>query len=391
MKNLKLLYITTGDIIMQKDMLILNTLNSKIKKIEITVMLRDTEQKGISQVIPFKSICIKEKRKLTFLWKVFCHTLFTNYDVIFFSSPILFPIVLIPARAKKTRILFGYHEFPIATVIDSFNKISSISRLSHIVEGIIRTLENFFIKTANGVIMIPLVEKEMKRVSRYQNNIEVVSNFPSLAVKPRSTDCLNSLVGRHFIIYSGTIASYTGIKLYFELIKRLRGNYYSDIILVLAGKLSGISEEELKTAIKNMQLEDSVVYLGWIPYEELLSIISHAQIGLALFDPNHLKFSYISEGTSRKIYTYMYCGIPVITNPPLGEFVHHEQCGIVIPYNIEELYSAVVNLLRDDTLRRKLGQNGKNAVLTKYNWERESEKVIKVFENMWSIKQGYRK
>jgi len=372
---------------MQRDMLILNTLNSKI---EIIVMLREVEQKGISQVIPFTSIRIKEKGKLTFLWKVFCHILFANYDVIFFSSPILFPIVLIPARARKTRILFDYHAFPIATVIDSLNKISSISRLGH-VEGIARTLENFFIKTANGVIMTPLVEKEMRRVSTYQNNIEVVSNFPSLDVKPRGTDCLNSLVGRRFIIYCGTIASYTGSQLYFELMKRLRDNYYSDVMLVLAGKLSGISAEELQMAIKNMQLEDSVVYLRWIPYEELLSIISHAQIGLALFDPSHLKFRYISEGTSRKIYTYMYCGIPVVTNPPLGEFVRHEQCGIVITYNIEELYSAVVNLLKDDDLRRYLGHNGKNSVLTKYNWERESEKVIKVFENMWSVKQCCRK
>ncbi|MBW2020341.1 MAG: glycosyltransferase [Deltaproteobacteria bacterium] len=385
MQGKNILHIVTGNIIIQRDSLILSELHSSHT---ITLLFwGSVENEKRLRSLGFRIITFKARNKLIFFLKVFLHILLNHYDVISFSSFLLSPLVLLATTVKKTKILYGYHEFPIATATDRFNNL-----LHGIVNGIARTLENAFLKTSDGIIVIPLIDKEIQRVLKYNKNMEVVSNFPSLAVKLRAAGRLKDLKDKRFIIYSGTIASYTGLHLYLDVTKRLiASGPYSDVTLVLAGKLSGINEPDLHRVISSMNLEQSVVYLGWIPYEELLSVISRAMVGLALFDPNHLKFSYISEGTSRKIYTYMYCGIPVITNPPLGEFVRHEKCGIVIPYNIEELYSAVVNLLRDDDLRRNLGQNGKNAVLTKYNWERESEKVIKVFENMWSIKQCCRK
>ena len=340
----------------------------------------------------FKTLTIKAGRRFVyFATKVFLRLIKESCDCIVFSDFRLFSVVGLVSKMKNVKIFYDSQEVPIITAAERLKKVIPIGTSSLI--KMLKLLEYMLLKCVDGMITIPLQDIEIERYSRLVTNIEVVRNFPSLSVKSAPTKRLSStLKENQFIIYAGTIAHYTGLYLYFEVIRKLRKiEPYSDVMLVLAGKLSGISEEELQTAIKNMQVEDSVVYLGWIPYEELLSIIPHAQIGLALFDPNHLKFGYISEGTSRKIYTYMYCGIPVITNPPLGEFVRHEKCGIVIPYNIEELYSAVVNLLKDDDLRRNLGQNGKNAVLTKYNWERESEKIIKVFENMWSIKQCCRK
>ena len=385
----RIIILNVTNTVPQRSILIAKTLSSL--RHECFLWNWQREERGFNTP-EFKTLTIKTgKRFVYFATKVFLRLIKESCDCIVFSDFRLFSVVGLVSKMKNAKIFYDSQEVPIITAAERLKKVIPIGTSSLI--KMLKFLEYMFLKCVDGMITIPLQDVEIERYSRLVTNIEVVRNFPSLSVKSAPTERLSStLKEKRFIIYAGTIAQYTGLYLYFEVIRKLREiEPYSDVMLVLAGKLSGISAEELQTAIKNMQLKDSVVYLGWIPYKELLSIISHAQIGLALFNPNHLKFSYISEGTSRKIYTYMYCGIPVITNPPLGEFVRHEKCGIVIPYNIEELYSAVVNLLKDDGLRRKLGQNGKNAVLTKYNWERESEKVIKVFENMWSVKQCCRK
>jgi len=74
----------------------------------------------------------------------------------------------------------------------------------------------------------------------------------------------------------------------------------------------------------------------------------------------------------------MFCGIPVISNSPLGSFVESERCGLVISYNEESLYEAASELLFDKSKRLLLGTNGREAVIRKYNWEQEERKIFKV-------------
>jgi len=57
----------------------------------------------------------------------------------------------------------------------------------------------------------------------------------------------------------------------------------------------------------------------------------------------------------------------------------------VNPLKPEEIAKAVEYLMLHPNEAEKMGENGRKAVLEKYNWENESKKLLKVYEEL--IKQ----
>lgn len=94
-----------------------------------------------------------------------------------------------------------------------------------------------------------------------------------MSVKPKPYE-IPELNGKKYIIYSGTLSERMGLRQYLHLIKRLREGREKDICLLLTGHLWEITEEELLMMIKQEDLIESVIYKNWIPYENLLSVVS---------------------------------------------------------------------------------------------------------------------
>lgn len=78
-------------------------------------------------------------------------------------------------------------------------------------------------------------------------------------------------------------------------------------------------------------------------------------------------------------------GIPVIM-PNFGEWVtfnKENQCGInVDPTNPEEIANAICFLNDNIEEKKRLGENGKKAVLEKYNWELSKNELINLYKNL---------
>jgi glycosyltransferase involved in cell wall biosynthesis len=145
--------------------------------------------------------------------------------------------------------------------------------------------------------------------------------------------------------------------------------------------LWGITEGELAEMVEKKEILDFVVYRSWVPYERVLSVIEKAKVGLALLDPQYEKFKFLKTGASRKIFTYMLCRVPVISGEIGGDIVRKEKCGIVVDYNdVESIYRSTEALLYDESSRRLMGDNGRQAVLKKYNWQIESRKLDEIFQ-----------
>ena len=79
----------------------------------------------------------------------------------------------------------------------------------------------------------------------------------------------------------------------------------------------------------------------------------------------------------------MAAGLPVIaSNFPLWkEIVEKNKCGICVnPLNPREIAAAINWVLQNPADAAEMGRNGRKAVLEKYNWEAESKKLIKFYE-----------
>ena len=81
----------------------------------------------------------------------------------------------------------------------------------------------------------------------------------------------------------------------------------------------------------------------------------------------------------------MAAGLPVIaSNFPLWkEIVEGNKCGLIVnPLDPEEIARAIEYLINHPDEARRMGKNGRRAVLEKYNWENESKKLLKLYEGL---------
>jgi len=86
-----------------------------------------------------------------------------------------------------------------------------------------------------------------------------------------------------------------------------------------------------------------------------------------------------------KMFEYMIAELPIIASNFLlwREIVEKNNCGICVnPLDPKEIAEAIEYLIEHPDEARKMGENGRKAVLEKYNWEKESKKLLKIYEEL---------
>lgn len=175
------------------------------------------------------------------------------------------------------------------------------------------------------------------------------------------------------ICYVGGISVVRGIR---ELADALA--LLPDLRLNLAGNFStGELEEEIRTKASWNRVE----FYGYVGRKELLSIFQRSKIGMVtlLPTPNHM------ESLPIKMFEYMSAGIPVICSdfPLWKTIVGENQCGVCVdPTNPELIAEEIRNMLSNPEDAKKMGENGRIAILEKYNWEIEKKKLFHLYETL---------
>ncbi len=96
----------------------------------------------------------------------------------------------------------------------------------------------------------------------------------------------------------------------------------------------------------------------------------------------------LSRGNTRKIYTYMASGLPVIVPNfgEIGKIVKEEKCGILVDTcDPKQIACAIIYLLKHPKAAEIMGQQGKRAIEEKYNWKMEEKKLITAYKKLMEL------
>lgn len=88
------------------------------------------------------------------------------------------------------------------------------------------------------------------------------------------------------------------------------------------------------------------------------------------------------EALPIKMFEYMLAGLPVIASdfPLRRKIIEANECGICIdPGDSKEIAKAVEYLIEHPDEARGMGENGRRAVLVRYNWGLESRKLSRIY------------
>jgi glycosyltransferase involved in cell wall biosynthesis len=157
--------------------------------------------------------------------------------------------------------------------------------------------------------------------------------------------------------------------------------YTDDIRLNLAGIFSEKAiEEEVKTYNGWQKLNE----LGFLGRDDIVELYKYSKAGLVTLHPiiNYL------DALPVKMFEYMAAGLPVISSDIKlwKDIVEGNSCGICVnPLEPKEIAQAIEYIISHPEVAEQMGQNGKRAVLEKYNWQVEEKKLFEVYAKVINI------
>ena len=316
---------------------------------------------------------IKKKRRLIrwVHWFTIMKILFKEkIDILHFHDPELIPLGMLMKLFRK-KLIFDMHEDFARQLRDKEWIPKYIGKM---LSGIYTQLERRLPRIFDRIL---LAEDSYLHNFSNAENIKVVRNFPRVPLEWKSEYAFETFK----MVYVGDIRTIRGIKEYIKILEvSLKGGL--NVQLLIIGNFAEKSlETETKERIKSEGLATHVKFLGRLPNEGIYPVLKECDIGLALLHPVK---NYV-DSYPTKIFEYMAAGLPTLaSNFALWQdIILRNECGCCVqPFDTDEAYGVIKSYYFSEDLRRKHGENGRNAILARYNWENEERALYGAYQSL---------
>ena len=301
-----------------------------------------------------------------------------QYDIIHFHDLNVLPLVSKLKNNGKIMIYDSHENFP-----EQMSETFGIIAL-----WVYTWLERYYIKKVDGVITVSTgCAANLQR--KYKVESAIVSNYPSkidvdLAHKrdiPKDLARNQKFRVVHFGVMYSNLGYFQSVDAV-EILKKEIKN--SEIEFLVMG--SGPAYEPMKKTIQDRGLDDYFKLTGWMDYQEALSILRTCDIGLILLQPG--KNNFLRK--PNRLYDYCSAGIPFIGSnfEGLQEGIEgFDEIGILIDSTSpQEIAKAILSVYTDRKSLEKMKKRAEEGYLSKFNFENEGEKVVKIYEEAFRRK-----
>lgn len=177
------------------------------------------------------------------------------------------------------------------------------------------------------------------------------------------------LGNRQMILFVGRLIPRKGVNYLIEAAKQIVKEH-KDVLFVIVG--NGPLRNQLISSIIAASLRDHFVFLGDVSEEDLPKIYRCADIFV---------LPSIQEGQGIVLLEAQASGKPVVAFNVSGitEAVINKETGLLVNPRSDELSTAILKLLSDTSLRRKMGQKGREFILRELSWDICAKKMLAVY------------
>ncbi len=302
-------------------------------------------------------------------------------DLIIVRDLPLAPAAIRAGKRHSIPVIFDMAEDYVAMIQDiwddrKFQGLNLLVRNPYLA----KLVEKYSFKNADHIIVVVEEAKSVvKNGGGDLQHISIVGNTPSLdsfsdqGEKP-SQD-LTAIKSRFSAIYTGGIQMGRGIHTVIEAIPDIIKEI-PDFLFVIVG--AGYAVERLQKETARLAIEDHVHWTGWIDHGQMYHYIKEANIGLI----PHLVSKHVDTTIPNKLFDYMGHGLGVLASnaAPLQRIIEEEKCGMVFQSGDPEDFAR--QLIAMGKSATPFGENGKKAILNKYNWQNDEKRLLFLTENI---------
>lgn len=290
-----------------------------------------------------------------------------DYDIYHIHDPELLFVGILLKLVTGKKIIYDVHEDYPRSIQSKYWIPWYLRSLISVAMAFAEQLSSYFMDAI--IPVTDTIENRFKRKKTIQ-----IRNYPLLDYK---FSIIPTMQPRRKIrlLYIGGVSRERGI---FEIIDSLK---YVDnkcqVEFIIMGKIEHQEAEEYIREHENL----GVVYKGFQNRDEVKKSLVESDIGIVCLHPNG-RYEY---ALPVKLFEYMAAGLPVIASnfDSWRPYIEENECGVLVnPLRPEDIANAIEKLAYDYELRIRMGQQGRQAVLDKYNWDNEKNKLLNLYKEL---------
>ena len=178
----------------------------------------------------------------------------------------------------------------------------------------------------------------------------------------------------NYILYFGRLAKEKGILYLLNAVSKAKKEI-NDIKLYIAG--TGPEEKKIKEIIKRNKLEQNVELLGFLNHNKVKEYVSKSSIVVVP--------SIWYENCPYSVLETQAIGKPIIGSNLGGipELVKDNENGMIYKYNdTDELANKILELYKNDELKKKFSKNAKEYAKNEYNKENYYKEIMNIYKGV---------
>ena len=175
------------------------------------------------------------------------------------------------------------------------------------------------------------------------------------------------------LLFVGRIEAVKNLDWFLNVFMEVK-NKYNNIKLLIIGE--GKEKENLKLKVKDLNLEDTVKFLGTVEYDDLTNYYHLADVFV---------LPSLSESFGKVLVEAGASGIPCIASATTGakEIIQDNKTGFLAPINNKNNFiNKILKLLEDEKLANKIGENAREYVKENFDGDVQTKKIIKLWQSL---------
>ncbi len=298
-----------------------------------------------------------------------------NYDmdIVHAHSPIPYSDLpaLIYIKRKKLPFILTYQFDGIETG-GSFLRNAGVTIYNKLfIHRVLKAADVIIATTKSYAEESPFLRGYLDKIVVIPNGINIDEVTTKLS-KHESRERLKLQDDINIILFFGSLVEYKGPDILIKAFKLVKKEFPS-VKLIFAGR--GHMVSRLKAMAKQMDLADDIIFAGFVEDENKPLYYKAADIFC-------LPSTTMAESFGIVNLEAMAAGLPVVSSNLGGipDVVKHGENGLLAePYDVEMVAENLLKLLKDDEMRKEMGNAGFGMVKN-YSWDKVTTETQKLYE-----------
>jgi len=294
-------------------------------------------------------------------------------DLYHFHDPELLPIGLLLKLITRKPVIYDVHEYYSFSILTKYWIPKFIRKY---VSFIVEKIEKSISRHISGIITVSEHMRDL--FLQYNENTIEVCNYPVL--KDFKVNFTNEEQDKT-IIYLGYISLERGLNIMLETVPIVKEKHPDAEFMLVGPLILGGINFEIRNKINQFIRKGYIEVYGEVPFKQAMEYLCRAYIGwIPLLPTLNYKHAKVI-----KLFEYALYSKPIVASRIgfIANLIKEMKCGLLVdPYNPIDHARAINYLIEHPKEGQEMGRRGRKFIIEKYNWEKESEKMLRLYEKL---------